>query len=166
VTIAIMVVAIGLSFAVKPLLRPFMDLFGLHVPSYTPFFLNPDVAASPATADSLAPGVRFHGNYMLLALQAVVLVFNISAEEIYFRAWMLPKLSRLGAASWIVNGVLFACYHTFQIWLFPQLLVASLGMALMVRVSRSIWPSVVGHLVANFLLGMMGSTLLVLGTAA
>jgi membrane protease YdiL (CAAX protease family) len=164
--IAVMVVAIALAFAVKPMLRPFMDIFGLRVPSYTPFFLNPDVVASPATADSLAPGVRFHGNYTLLGLQAVALVLIISAEEVYFRAWMLPKLARLGGASWIVNGVLFACYHSFQIWLFPQILIASLGMALMVRMTRSIWPSVAGHLVGDFLLGMLGATLLVLGPAA
>jgi membrane protease YdiL (CAAX protease family) len=88
---------------------------------------------------------------------------NISAEELYFRAWMLPKLSRFGKASWILNGVLFAGYHTFQIWLFPQLLIASLGMALIVRLTRSIWPAVAGHMVVNFLLGMLGPLALVLG---
>jgi membrane protease YdiL (CAAX protease family) len=164
--LAVIVIGVALAFAAKPLVRPFMDLFGLRVPWYTPFFLNPDVVATPATAETLAPGVRFHGNYGLLGLQAVMLVFNIAAEEVYFRAWMLPKLSRLGGASWMVNGVLFAFYHSFQIWLFPQLLVASLCMALVVRLTRSIWPSVVGHLASNFLLGMLGSTLLVLGTAA
>lgn len=160
--ILVMIASIALSFAVKPLVQPFMSLFGLRVPGYTPFFLNPSMAVSPSTASSLAPGVQLKGNFGLLGLQAIVLILIISAEESYFRAWMLPKLSRFGKASWIVNGILFACYHSFQIWLLPQILIASLGMALVVRMTRSIWPAVAGHLIGDFLLGMLSATILVL----
>ena len=51
----------------------------------------------------------------------------------------------------------------FQLWLLPPLLVGSLGMALVFGWSRSIWPSLVGHFVVNFALGMVGFTALVLG---
>jgi membrane protease YdiL (CAAX protease family) len=162
--IAIMIVAIGLSFAAKPLVQPFMRLFGLHVPAYSPFFLDPAVVVSPSTTGTLAPGVILKGNYGLVGLQAVTLLFNISAEELYFRAWMLPKLSRYGKASWVINGALFAAYHVFQIWLFPQILIASLGVALVVRFTRSIWPAIAGHLVGNFLLGIVGFLALVFAT--
>jgi membrane protease YdiL (CAAX protease family) len=158
---AVLIGAIALSFAAKPLILPFMHLFGLRVPAYSPFFLDPSVVVSPETAASLAPGVVLKGNYGLLGLQAVTLILNISAEELYFRAWMLPKLSRLGRASWPINGLLFAAYHLFQIWLFPQILIASLGMALVVRMTRSVWPSIAGHLVGNFLLGILGFLALV-----
>ncbi len=152
----VLIAAIALSFAAKPLVLPFMRLFGLRVPAYSPFFLDPSVVVSPETAASLAPGVVLNGNYGLLGLQAVTLLLNISAEELYFRAWMLPKLSRFGWVSWPINGLLFAVYHLFQIWLFPQILIMSLGMAFIVRMTRSVWPSIVGHLVGNFLLGMLG----------
>jgi len=111
---AVLIVAIALSFAAKPLVQPFMRLFGLHVPTYSPFFLNPSVVVSPATADSIAPGVVMKGNYGLLGLQAVTLLFNISAEELYFRAWMLPKLSRYGRASWVIGGLLSPCITRFR----------------------------------------------------
>jgi membrane protease YdiL (CAAX protease family) len=163
ISIGILIAAIALSFGAKYLIPPFMRVFGLRIPAYTPFFLDPNAVVSPSTAASLAPGVTLKGNYGILGLQAVMLILNISAEELYFHAWMLPKLSRYGKASWIVNGVLFALYHTFQIWLFPQLLVASLGMALVVWKTRSVWPVIAGHLVGNFLLGMLGLAALVFG---
>ncbi len=164
--VAVIAAATALGFAARPTLVPFMKLVGLHVPSYTPYFLNPLVSLSSATADTIAPGVLMRGNYWLLVLNAGMLVLNIGAEELYFRAWMLPKLSRLRGASWIVNGVLFALYHSFQIWLFPQILVSSLGIALVVRLTRSIWPAVAGHMIVNVLLGMAGMVCLVLGIAA
>jgi membrane protease YdiL (CAAX protease family) len=163
ISIGVLIAGIALSFGAKFLVPPFMRVFGLTVPSYTPFFLDPNAVVSPATAATLAPGVILKGNFGILGLQAGVLILNISAEELYFRAWMLPKLSRFGRASWIVNGVLFALYHTFQFWLFPQLLVASLGIAFVVWKTRSIWPAIAGHLVGNFLLGVLGMLALVLG---
>jgi len=162
-SIGVMIAAIALSYGAKLVVPAFMRLFGLTIPSYTPFFLDPNAVVSPATAAWIAPGVVLKGNYGLLGLQALVLLLNISAEELYFRAWMLPKLSRYGRASWIVNGVFFALYHTFQIWMFPQLLVGSLAMAFVVWKTRSIWPAVAGHLVANFLLGILGMAALVFG---
>lgn len=58
---------------------------------------------------------------------------------------------RWGAGGWVANGILFAAYHTFQIWLFPALLGASLCMAFLVARTRTIWPSFALHLALNAL---------------
>jgi len=65
---------------------------------------------------------------------------------------MLPKLSRYGAWAWVINGVLFALYHTFQLWMLPVLLVGSMGAAYVCYYSKSIWPAVVAHTVLNLLM--------------
>ncbi len=160
--LAILVVGMLASLATQGLIPSYMGLADLRVPSYMPFFLNP--AINPANSDMavLSPGLPLRGSYGLLPLIGIALLLNILAEELYFRAWMLPKLSQHGQWSWVMNGVLFALYHTFQIWLLPVLLVASLFFAYVFYRSQSIWPSLAGHLIGNFLLSILGVLMLIL----
>ena len=96
---------------------------------------------------------------------ALVLALNILAEDFYFRVWLLPKMAWMGRFAWIVNGLLFALYHTFQLWLLPILLLASLTFAFVVWHSKSVIPSLVLHFVLNFLFSMLGMLALILGVA-
>ena len=100
---------------------------------------------------------------LVLVVMALALLLNILAEEIYFRGWLLPKMQRLGKWSWVVNGTLFALYHTFQLWMFPMIFVLSLATTLTVYLSKSILPAFVTHIVANFLLSIISIIVLVLG---
>jgi len=109
----------------------------------------------------ISPGLPLHHSYGVLLLMGITLILNILTEEFYFRAWMLPKLSRYGSWGWIMNGILFALYHTFQIWLLPTLLVASLFFAFIFYKSKSIWPPFVAHLIGNFLLQILGILMLI-----
>jgi membrane protease YdiL (CAAX protease family) len=145
--VAIFALALPAAAAVGPLCRA----VGFEIPTYLPFFLNPAIDPRTAPESILSPGLPLAGRFDVLALLAVTLFFNILTEELYFRAWMLPKLARHGAAGWVANGVLFALYHTFQIWLLPVLLVGSLGVAWVCQFSRSIWPAAVIHTLLNLL---------------
>lgn len=136
--------------------------FQINIPSYMPFFLKPEIDPMQASMAELSPGLNLSGQYWVLPVMAVVLLINILAEELYFRAWMLPKLSHFGYKSWIINGTLFACYHSFQIWLFPILLFGSLVFAFIFYYSKSIWPSFVGHFVLNFIFSLVGILLLIM----
>jgi len=49
------------------------------------------------------------------------------------------------------------------LWLFPMIFVLSLATTLTVYLSKSILPAFVIHLVANFLLGILGIIALVFG---
>ena len=121
----------------------------LSVPDYFPFFLNPGIDPMTANPAILAPGVTLKGAYWLLPLIGLTLTLNILTEELYFRAWLQPKMNNYGAWSWVLNGFMFACYHTYQIWLFPQILPISLVMAFVVYKSKSIWPAIAIHMVVN-----------------
>jgi membrane protease YdiL (CAAX protease family) len=121
----------------------------LAVPDYFPFFLNPNIDPMKLHPVVLTPGFVLKGAYWLIPCIALTLVLNILAEELYFRAWLLPKMNRYKQAGWIINGVLFALYHSFQLWLLPQILPVSLFMAYVVYRSKSVWPALAIHIVVN-----------------
>ncbi|MBN1887362.1 MAG: CPBP family intramembrane metalloprotease [Thermoflexales bacterium] len=157
---AVMVGVLIVSVVVQGILPACMDAIGFGVPNYMPFFLNPAINANTADMAVLSPGLPLSGRYDLLPLLAVTLLLNILTEEFYFRAWMLPKLARYGEWSWVFNGVLFAFYHTFQLWLLPVLLVNSLGFAFVFYRSKSVWPPLAAHLIGNFFLGILSILML------
>ena len=144
----------------QPLMPLFWDMIGFTPPEYYPFFLRGlDPMNTPM--EVLSPGFPLQGEYGLLPLIAVVLALNIFAEDLYFRAWLLPKMSWLGRMSWVYNGVLFALYHTFQLWMLPILLVATLTFAYVVWDSRSVLPSLVLHFILNFSMSILGILMLI-----
>ncbi len=160
--IGIMFAGLIISMLAVQLVGPFMKVTGLSIPDYMPFFLNP--AIDPATADPsvLSPGFPLKGQYILLPLMAITLLLNILAEELYFRAWILPKISKYGNIGWMANAVLFALYHSFQLWLLPTILIGSLVWAFVIYKSKSIWPAFIGHLIGNFLFTILGVIMLIL----
>jgi membrane protease YdiL (CAAX protease family) len=127
------------------------NITGLHAPAYFPFFLDPSIDPMSTSSSEVTPGFELKGAYWLIGLMLITLGLNILVEELYFRAWLLPKMQFLGGASWVVNGFGFAFYHTFQLWLLPQILPLSLFMAFVVYKTRSIWPAFAIHLVVNSL---------------
>ncbi len=121
------------------------------VPSYYPFFLNPTIDPLAADMSVISPNLNLSGAYYLIPLMMITLLLNILTEELYFRAYLLPKMQSLGKMSWVVNGVLFAFYHIFQLWMLPVILVGSLIFTYSVQKSRSIKPAFALHLIANTL---------------
>jgi len=159
--IYIILIVIGLIGAAG--VQRMIPNLGIAVPDYMPFFLNPSVDPMTADVEVLSPGLSLQGSYGLLPLFGITLLLNILTEELYFRAWLLPKLARYGNVGWVMNGVLFALYHTFQIWLLPTILVTSLLFAFIFYRSKSIWPILAAHFVGNFLLSIFGILMLIIG---
>jgi membrane protease YdiL (CAAX protease family) len=158
-----MLTGLMLSLLAKPLIEPFMRMTGLQIPDYMPFWLDMSINPMSADINVLSPGYPLKGNFMFLMVMSVTLLLNILAEEIYFRAWLLPKMSSLGEWSWIINGLFFAMYHIFQLWLFPVLFVVSITTAFVVYKSKSILPAFTIHIVANFIMAIAGILYLVIG---
>lgn len=159
----ILLLGVVLAFGAGQLVVPLVDALRFTIPDYMPFFLNPGIDPTTADMEVLSPGLDLVGAYFVLPLMGVVLLFNILAEEFYFRAWMLPKLAKYGKWSWVINGTGFALYHTFQLWLFPALIVASLTFAFVFYWTRSLWPGLIGHLVFNFIISMVAVGSLIVG---
>lgn len=159
----ILLVGVVLAAGALQLVVPLVDALRFTIPNYMPFFLNPGIDPFTAEMEVVSPGLDLDGAYFVLPLIGVVLIFNILAEEFYFRAWMLPKLAKYGRWSWVISGTGFALYHTFQLWLFPTIIVASLTFAFVFYWTRSLWPGLIGHLVFNFLISMVAVGSLIAG---
>ena len=64
------------------------------------------------------------GNWIWFAILVVQLVFNTAlGEELLFRGLLLPRMAAFGRLDWLVNGLLFACYHLHEPWVIPQTIV-------------------------------------------
>lgn len=162
-SLGILVVGLVFSMAMNPLVIPFSELTGLAIPDYMPFWLNPSIDPMNTPMEVLSPNLDFKGNYLIVVVMMITLLLNIFVEELYFRAWLLPKMQGFVKFGWVLNAILFALYHTFQLWLFPVLIVVSLATTLSVQLTKSILPAFTIHIVVNFLLAVLGILALVFG---
>ena len=153
-TFCLLILILGgaVTMAFGNLSKLMTDIPGFSVPDYFPFFLNPEIDPANTAPTVLTPGISLEGAYWLLPLMAVTLFLNILTEELYFRAWLLPKMMNYGNVAWIMNGVLFGLYHSFQLWLLPQLIPVSIVFAFVVFRSRSVLPAFLIHIVVNIFL--------------
>ncbi|MBN2565286.1 MAG: CPBP family intramembrane metalloprotease [Candidatus Eisenbacteria bacterium] len=112
------------------------------------------------SAEGGAPSAR-----VIAALLAVAFVFNGVAgpvtEELYFRGYLLPRIDRHGRWAPVLNSVLFAIYHVWMPWRWPQIVIGFIPLAAAVQRTRSIYVSIIAHVTINvgFLIMLMSSLL-------
>jgi membrane protease YdiL (CAAX protease family) len=92
----------------------------------------------------------------LTTTYAVGLVLNGIAgplvEELYFRGYLLPRLSRFGTVgATVINVLLFSLYHFFSPWQFVTRVVALLPLIYLVARKRNIYLGIFVHCGLNVL---------------
>ena len=70
-------------------------------------------------------------------------------EELYFRGYLLPRISRFGAWAPLVNTVLFSVYHFFTPWQIVGRVLALLPMVYAAWWKKSIYVSIAVHCLGN-----------------
>ena len=89
---------------------------------------------------------------MVFTLQiAVTGVLLPWVEELYFRGYLLPRISRFGRWTPLLGGLLFGLYHIWQLYSFPTVFLLGLALAYIVWRTRDIRLSISLHVVANTL---------------
>jgi uncharacterized protein len=106
---------------------------------------------------------------MVVLLLGTAVVFNgvvgPVVEELYFRGYLLPRISRLGRGAPVLNTVLFSLYHFWTPWQNPARILGILPMTWMVWRKRSLSIGLATHVTINLLfLGLL--LLLVFGDVA
>lgn len=120
-----------------PLDRFFIGNFFPGLPDL--FFLTEDFSRYPASALAVT---------WLLGL-AVNGITGPVVEEMYFRGYLLPRISRLGAWAPLVNMVLLSAYHFFTPWQTVGRILGLLPMVYAAWWKRSIYISVAVHCLGN-----------------
>jgi uncharacterized protein len=72
-----------------------------------------------------------------------------TVEELYFRGYLLPRISRLGALAPLLNTILFSVYHFFTPWANVGRIVALLPMVYAAWWKRNLYMGVVVHVLGN-----------------
>lgn len=96
-----------------------------------------------------------YGKTILVLTAVLGLVLNgIIApivEEMYFRGYLLPRLSYLGLWGPLLGGLLFSLYHFFTPWENPIRLLVVLPLVYLVTSTRSIYWGMIVHVANNTL---------------
>jgi membrane protease YdiL (CAAX protease family) len=91
---------------------------------------------------------------ILVVMVTVYGIANVSAavvEELYFRGYLMPRLSRLKGWAPLVNTVLFALQHFLTPWQQPFIILGVLPQAYLVFKKRNIYLGILAHSILNLL---------------
>jgi membrane protease YdiL (CAAX protease family) len=85
----------------------------------------------------------------LVGFAALNAVIGPVVEELYFRGWLLPRMSQLGRWAPLVNVVLFSLYHLWSPWQFLSRIAGVLPFTYAVWWKRNVLLGVVVHVALN-----------------
>jgi len=72
-------------------------------------------------------------------------------EELYFRGYLLPRISRYGKWAPLLNAILFSVYHLFSPWRILGIIVAMVPFVYVAWWKRNIYIGMIVHCAANTL---------------
>jgi len=75
-------------------------------------------------------------------------------EELYFRGYLLPRMSRFGGAAPFINCALFSIYHFWQPYTLPTIFFVSLPMVFAVWKTKNVRVGIYTHILLNVLGGI------------
>jgi membrane protease YdiL (CAAX protease family) len=133
----------------------------------TVFAWLPPGFAATSSADA-AGLLGYPRSALLLTFGAYIILNGLAGpivEELYFRGYLLPRLSRFGRKAPLLETLLFTVYHFWQPWLYPAILAAFAAVVFRVYRTRNIYVGMWAHCLLN-LSGGLTITALVLGGAA
>jgi membrane protease YdiL (CAAX protease family) len=76
-------------------------------------------------------------------------------EELYFRGYLLPRLSRYGRWAPLLGGFLFGLYHVWQLYAFPTVFLLGAALGYVVWWKGDVRISIGLHVFANSLVRVM-----------
>ncbi len=97
---------------------------------------------------ALGPNVK--GNWGLVVVTIILLVFNIFGEEFWWRGVILPRQELVhGKNTWLVHGTLWALFHAFKYWSWIGLLPVTLALSFVAQKRQNTWPGIITHFAVN-----------------
>ena len=97
-------------------------------------------------------------NALLVTFVLQLIVTGVAlpwVEELYFRGYLLPRLSRYGRWAPVLGGLFFGLYHIWQLFSFPTVFLLGTALGFVVWWKRDIRISIGLHVFANALMRLM-----------
>ncbi len=150
--IAVLIVGFAAAAAVTPVHRLLAESTLLAPPSWWPAATDPTVPKS-GIADAF-PDVNLSGNWLFFfAYVTIGLFFNVIGEEVYYRAYLLPRMHGVfGRWAWVASSLLFTAKHIYQPWALPGVLVGALCFGFAAGPLKSVRLAILYHWIGNYLL--------------
>jgi membrane protease YdiL (CAAX protease family) len=140
--------------ALIPLLAPVSNTIFQGLFSWWPAMYNLSPDLSVYSRSTLIATLLFQ--FLTIAMIAPI------TEEIYFRGYLLPRLSRYGFWAAPIHAILFALFHVWTPWLVVARAVALIPFTLIVQRKRNIYIAIIMHMIIN-LLDLTAGVVLLLG---
>jgi len=127
------------------ILIPLIALFGCE--QFSPSLPTPANRDLGMFLGSDAGHAFMHGAWGWYGVLLTCWVFNtVLGEELLFRGYLLPRMNgACGRWDWLVNGVIFACYHLHEPWIIPSALMDTFVVAYPTKRYRSAWIGIAVH---------------------
>lgn len=136
-------------FVVLPV---YSALFALAALPYMHFIWHPlQIWLQSVPAFRMPDYTIFNGDLYNFPPIALLFLFigNFLGEELYFRGYLMKKISFLGKATWVVNSLLFAIYHFWQIPQTWPLIGLVLTIGLFMQLRKDLYVLVAFHFFIN-----------------
>ena len=130
---------------------------------YESFFTWVPFQDAGASATTYLDG--YPRSILLITLAACIPLTGLSfpiIEELYFRGFLLPRLSHLGRWAPVLNAVLFSLYHFWSPWVFVSRVIFAFPAPWFVWKTRDLRLSIGMHAGTTFLLQTLGTLALLL----
>jgi hypothetical protein len=109
----------------------------------------PDWFVSPVPLESVEDYSSSAWIVTLVAYLALNAVIGPVVEELYFRGYLLPRMSQFGRWAPLANGVLFSVYHFWSPWQLLSRLAGITPFAYAVWWKQNVYLGVVVHVALN-----------------
>jgi membrane protease YdiL (CAAX protease family) len=100
----------------------------------------------------------FARNVLLVTFTLQLVLTGVAlpwVEELYFRGYLLPRLSRYGKWAPLLGGLFLGLYHVWQLFGFPTVFLLGVALGYVVWWKRDIRISIGLHVFANALMRLM-----------
>jgi membrane protease YdiL (CAAX protease family) len=129
-----------LSLLLSPVRTFIIDTFFSWVPSWVfleHFLEDPSAYSRSSLILTLFLGLLLSG-------------FGASVvEELYFRGYLLPRISRFKMLAPLMNVALFSLYHFFSPWQYPAIFLGFLPVAYVIYLKKNIYLGIIIHCLLN-----------------
>ena len=139
------------AFLVNMLMFPVTVFLSKNVFAWMPevFFSN-----DPATLETM-DFTQYSQINLIIVLILAFLGIGIGVpivEELYFRGYLMSRVSRFSIWASVITVALWAFYHFWAPWSFLAYLLAFIPVAFVVLKTKNLYIAIIGHMVANLFL--------------